>query len=68
MAVDTLKSLPELAGRLPTKPADEVIRVLNQDVSEANEVFKIEYRTATETFHDTARRLLELEKRFEVTV
>jgi hypothetical protein len=32
------------------------------DVSEAEEVFKIKYRPAAETFRDIALRLLELEK------
>lgn len=66
LAVETLRSLPELEGRLPTKAADEVIRVMKQDVSEANEIFQIKYRTAKETFHDTARKLLELEKKLGV--
>jgi len=61
-AVETLKSLPEVADRLPTEPADEVIREIKLDVSETDAVFGIKYRSAEETFHDTARRLLELEK------
>jgi hypothetical protein len=61
-AVDTLKSLPELAHRLPKGPADEEIRTIKLDVSETDRVFGIKYRTAEETFHDTARRLLELEQ------
>jgi hypothetical protein len=40
--------------------------VLKQDVSEANEVFSIKYRLPEETFRDTARSLLELEKRLGV--
>jgi nucleoside-diphosphate-sugar epimerase len=61
-AVDTLRSLPELAGRLPEDPADEEIRFMKLDVSELDQAFGIKYRTAQETFHDTAKKLLELEK------
>jgi hypothetical protein len=66
MAVDTLKSFPEVTSRLPKKPADEAIRVIKQDVSEAKEIFQIKYRTAADTFHDTAKRLLELERQLGV--
>ena len=61
-AVDTLRSLPGVVDRLPTEPADEEIRTIKLDTSELDRVFGIKYRTAEETFHDTARRLLELEK------
>ena len=61
-AVDILRSLPEVVDRLPTDPADEEIRTIQLDTSALDHVFGIKYRTAQETFHDTARRLLELEK------
>ena len=61
-AVDTLRSLPEVVDRLPTDPVDEEIRTIKLDTSELDQVFRIKYRTAEETFHDTARRLLELER------
>jgi hypothetical protein len=62
IAIESLRSLPEVAGRLPTKPAEVEAPVLKLDVSEAEKVFGIKYRTVDETFHDTVKRLLELEK------
>lgn len=62
MAVDTLKGLPELKGRLP-KDGDEANRtVLFGDVEEWNKKLGMKLRTAEETFGDAARKLLELEK------
>jgi hypothetical protein len=62
LAVDTLRSLSEVVDRLPTEPVDEEIRTIKLDTSKLDEVFGIKYRSAEETFHDTARRLLELER------
>jgi len=56
-------TVPELVARLPSRPAEkEDTRVIKMDVSEAEEVFKIKYRSAEETFRDIALRLMELEK------
>jgi hypothetical protein len=62
LAVDALKTLPELDGRLP-KDGDEVPKVLKaKDVGEWNEKLGLKLRTAQETFGDAAKRILELEK------
>jgi hypothetical protein len=39
---------------------------MRQDVSEANEILGMKYRTKEETFGDVARRLVELEKELGV--
>lgn len=63
-AVNALKTLPELEGRLP-KDNDEVTPVVKfGDVKEWNEKLGLKVRTAEETFGDAARKLLELEKKF----
>ena len=64
LAVDALKTVPELKGRLP-KDSDEVPRkVVFSDVEEWNEKLGLKLRTPEETFGDAARRILELEKKF----
>ncbi|KAE9364618.1 NAD(P)-binding protein [Stipitochalara longipes BDJ] len=64
LAVDALKTIPELEGRLP-KDSDEIPReVVFGDVEEWNEKLGLKLRTAEETFGDAARRILELEKKF----
>jgi hypothetical protein len=66
LAVDCLKRVPELAGRLP-KDNDEVPpRVQMGDVEGWNEKLGLRLRTPEETFGDAARRLLELEGEFGV--
>ncbi|CZR56737.1 related to flavonol reductase/cinnamoyl-CoA reductase [Phialocephala subalpina] len=62
IAVDALKSVPELKGRLP-KDGDEVEKVARfDDVEEWNGKLGLKLRTEEETFGDAARRILELEK------
>jgi len=64
LAVDALKTIPELKGRLP-KDSNEVPReVVFGDVQEWNEKLGLKLRSAEETFGDAARRILELEKKF----
>ncbi|KAK0123936.1 hypothetical protein ONS95_008926 [Cadophora gregata] len=64
IAVDALKTVPELKGRLP-KDGTEEEKVLNSDdVEEWNEKLGLKPRTPEQTFGDAARRLLELEKVF----
>jgi len=64
LAVDCLKNIPELAGRLP-KDNDEVPpHVQMGDVESWNAKLGIKLRTPQETFGDAARRMLELERQF----
>jgi len=62
IAVNALKLVPELKGRLP-KDGDEVEKIARfEDVEEWNNKLGLELRTAEETFGDAARRILELER------
>ncbi|CZT50831.1 uncharacterized protein RSE6_11891 [Rhynchosporium secalis] len=62
IAVDALKTLPELKDRLP-KDGHEAEKPLRMDdVLGWNEKLGLKPRTALQTFGDAARRLLELEK------
>lgn len=64
-AVDALKNIPELNGRLPKDPEtpETVLEVRMGDVQEWNRKLGLQPRTEAETFGDTAGRLLELEKK-----
>jgi hypothetical protein len=64
LAVDSLKDIPELAGRLPRDNDEVPPKVRMGDVESWNEKLGIKLRTPLETFGDAARRLLELEKEF----
>lgn len=64
IAVDALKTVPELRGRLPKDGNEEVKIARFDDVEGWNEKLGLEPRNAEETFGDTVRRLLELEKVF----
>jgi hypothetical protein len=67
LAVDCLKNVPELAGRLP-KDNDEVPpKIQMGDVESWNEKLGLKVRTPQETFGDAARRLLELERGFGIS-
>jgi len=62
IAVNALKRVPELKGRLP-KDGDEVEKSARfEDVEEWNEKLGLKLRSAEETFGDAARRILELER------
>lgn len=64
IAVNALKTVPELEGRLP-RDNDEVTTVVKfGDVKEWNEKLGLKIRTAEETFGDAARKIVELEKKF----
>jgi nucleoside-diphosphate-sugar epimerase len=65
LAVDVLKTIPELKGRLPKDPetAETVPVVRMGDVDEWNRKLGLKLRTAQETFEDGARKLLELEEK-----
>ena len=56
--------LPELKDRLPKDTGLDVdLSLVRMDAKEGNEVLGLELRSVEETFRDSARRLLELEKR-----
>jgi hypothetical protein len=61
LAVDCLKTIPELAGRLPRDSDEAPPKVQMGDVESWNEKLGIKLRTPQETFEDAARRLLVLE-------
>jgi hypothetical protein len=62
LAVDALKTVPELKDRLP-KDNDEVVPVPKfSDVAEWNKKLGLKLRTPEETFGDAAREILRLEK------
>jgi hypothetical protein len=66
IAVNSLKTVPELAGRIPTDN-DEVPPVPKfGDVKKWNEKLGLVPRSAEQTFGDAARKILELEKKFAV--
>lgn len=64
IAVDALKTVPELEGRLPKDGSEEEKVLESGDVLEWNEKLGLKPRTPVQTFGDAARRLLELEKVF----
>jgi len=65
LAVNALKNVHELVGRLP-KDNDEAPPVAQfGDVKDWNEKLKLQLRTPDQTFGDTARTILELEKRLK---
>lgn len=62
LAVDVLKTIPELKGRLPRDNDEDTPTVKFGDVKEWNEKLGLTLRTPEETFGDFVRRLLVLEK------
>lgn len=64
LAVNALKTVPELEGRLP-KDNEEVPPVpIFGDVKEWNEKLGLAVRTPVETFGEAAKKIIELEKKF----
>jgi hypothetical protein len=62
IAVNALKLVPELKGRLPMD-GDEVEKSARfEDVEEWNAKLGLKLRTTEEAFGDAARRILELER------
>jgi nucleoside-diphosphate-sugar epimerase len=62
IAVDVLKMIPKLEGRLPKDNDEDTPTVKFGDVLEWNEKLGLKLRTPEETFRDAARRFLALEK------
>jgi hypothetical protein len=63
LAINVLKGIPELKGRLPRDSGEVEREVGFWDVEEWNGKLDLVPRSAEETFGDAARRLLELEKK-----
>ncbi|KAG4437215.1 hypothetical protein IFR05_007304 [Cadophora sp. M221] len=64
IAVDALKTVPELEGRLPKDGSEADKSLKSDDVLEWNEKLGLKPRTPVQTFGEAAKRLLELEKVF----
>lgn len=62
LAANILKGIPELKERLPRDSRELEREAIFRDVEEWNEKLGLRLRSAEETFGDSARRLLELEK------
>jgi hypothetical protein len=62
IAVNALKLVPELKGRLPRDGDEDEKSARFEDVEEWNEKLGLKLRSAEETFGDAARRILELER------
>lgn len=57
---DSLKKMPELKDRM-AKDNDEVVVPIRLDTKPVEEALPIRYRTADQTFQDTAKYILKLE-------
>ncbi|KAH6712093.1 hypothetical protein BKA61DRAFT_644462 [Leptodontidium sp. MPI-SDFR-AT-0119] len=64
LAVNALKKVPELEGRLPKDNSEVEKYVKFGDVAEWNAKIGLTPRTPEETFGDAARKILEIEKEF----
>jgi hypothetical protein len=64
ISAEALRKIPEIASRV-AKDSGEVPLKAKVDAREATEVLNLSFKSADETFGDTARRLLELEKQFQ---
>ncbi|KAH8821926.1 hypothetical protein F5884DRAFT_817204 [Xylogone sp. PMI_703] len=65
LAIDALKSVPELKGRLPQDKSEPSPTLKLGDVLEWNKKLDLRLRTPEETFGDAARKLLALEKQMK---
>jgi hypothetical protein len=57
---EALKKVPELQGRI-AKDNDEDVYPIRLDTKEVEEALPIKYRTADQTFQDTAKYIMKLE-------
>lgn len=57
---ESLKKVPELQGRI-AKDNDEDVFPIRLDTKEVEEALPIKYRTADQTFQDTAKYIMKLE-------
>lgn len=63
MVIHVVKQIPEIAKRCPKDSGEDPV-YLKLDYEESEQILQMKYRSPEETFLDTARRLLELEKKF----
>ena len=59
-----MKQIPEIALRCPKDSGEDPV-VFQADTAETDRILGMKYRSSEETFLETARRLLELEKQFK---
>jgi hypothetical protein len=64
MVVHIVKQLPEIAYRSP-KDSGEDPALFQADTEETDRILEMKYRSKEETFLDTAKRILELEKQLK---
>lgn len=64
MAVHIVKQLPEIADRCPKDSGEDPL-VFQADTAETDKILSMKYRSKEETFLDTAKRILELEKQLK---
>jgi hypothetical protein len=57
---ESLKKMPKLQGRI-AKDNDEDVFPIRFDTKEVEEALPIKYRTADQTFQDTAKYIMKLE-------
>lgn len=65
MAVHIVAQIPEIAARVPKDSGEEPV-VLKAETEETDQILGMKYRSKEETFLDTAKRILELEKQLGV--
>jgi len=65
MAVHIVKQIPESAERAPMDSQDDPV-LLPLDYEESEQIWQMNYKTPEETFLDPARRLLALERPFQI--
>jgi len=61
MAVHIVKKLPEIADRSPKDSGEDPL-LFEADTAETDRILGMKYRTKEDTFVDTAKRILELER------
>jgi hypothetical protein len=61
MAVHIVRQLPQVTARCPKDSGEDPV-IFQADTEKTDKVLEMKYRTKEETFLDTARRILELEK------
>jgi hypothetical protein len=64
MAVHTISQIPEIASRCPKDSGEDPL-VFHAETAETDRILDMKYRSKEETFLDTAKRFLELEKQLK---
>lgn len=61
MAVHIVAQLPEIAGRVPKDSGEDPL-LFQADTAETDRILEMKYRSKEDTFLDTAKKILQLEK------